>query len=203
MAHAMASSPPPASCSALEALPIDVFLFVLEHLDLSSIFRLTQTSKTMNKILDSPSISIIILRVICKEMPLPDPFSINPNKTFFDRGNPTVSSIRRRLAKCKLFHDAWANPSDESILTDICGELEIPEKIYMIRILPYGRYLVVVDYKEQAQFFEISTGKRVGIKSFAWIDRPGPEVMYSIDFFGLSENTIAWGLLTSSNSRES
>jgi hypothetical protein len=191
------SSPPPQrlqeSLSVLETLPLDVFLLILEFLDLLTIFRLVQVSKTMSSLLSSPYTSAVAMHVVCKEIPLPDPTSVDAEPDVSH-----VSSLRNRLLKCKRFHDAWSGPS-ENISSSIRVKLDIPEKLYMLRIIPGGKYIIVVDYKEQAQFFEISTASLVGIKSFSLIHQP--EVIYSIDFFALSANTIAWGLLTSSNGR--
>jgi transposase len=81
------------------------------------------------------------------------------------------------------------------ISTSIIRQFDIPEKVCMIRILPGGQYIVVIDFEENAQFYEVLTGKQVGRQSFSEIAKS--EVIYSIDFTVHSKTTVVWGLLTS------
>ncbi|KAG8835981.1 hypothetical protein FRC17_010950 [Serendipita sp. 399] len=169
----------------LTKIPTDVLLLIFEHLDLRSLILLSGTCKGLYALLNSTT--PIIASVAAQEFPLQDPATIQSTL-------PINVAIKQRIAKCSRFHNAWRGAQ---VNTKVIRQLPIAEGICMIRILPGGRFLVVIDFLEGAKFFHLETGRLVGSKSFHLIS--SPEMIYSIDFAGISRTTVAWGMLTSEN----
>ncbi|KAG8855091.1 hypothetical protein FRB91_002659 [Serendipita sp. 411] len=169
-------------------IPTDVLLLILEYLDLRSLIRLSQTCKEFHTFLNSASVTIqIIASAAAQEFPLQDPATVQSTL-------PTDVAVRQKIIRCREFHDAWRGTQ---VTTKILTQLSISEGVCMIRILPGGRFLVVIDFLEGAKFYHLISGKLVGNKSFNLIS--SPEMIYSIDFAGISRSIVAWGMLTSEN----
>jgi hypothetical protein len=172
--------------ATLEGIPADILLSILEFLDLQSIFSLAQTSRSLNGMFSLHSTWMVIARVLCKVIPVPDPVILG--------AKTPIQSLKERIIKCKRFHDAWAG-SSPTVPTRTLRKISVPQKICLIRILPGGSYVVVVDLHERAQFYNLTTGQLVGCQFFSLISPR--EVIYSIDFTTIDPKTIGWGLLTS------
>ncbi|PVG03331.1 hypothetical protein CPB86DRAFT_724023 [Serendipita vermifera] len=175
--------------ATLEGIPADVLLSILEFLDLQSICSLAQTSRSLNSMFSLHSTWMVIARVLCKVIPVPDPAILGANSSV-----QSLKELKERIIRCKRFHDAWAG-SSPTVATHTLRKIPIPEKICLVRILPGGSFIVVVDLSERALFYNLATGRLVGSQSFSLISPR--EVIYSIDFTTIDPKTVAWGLLTS------
>lgn len=175
--------------TSLMQLPRDVMLLILECLDdVQNILQLSQVSKSFHALVHSVSVSYILYAAASKDIPLQDPRSLAASE-------PTDDILRGRLKDCFQFHAAWSQSAAPSVSTSVVRMLPIEAGICMIRVLPGGRFIVVIDFEEQATFYRISTGEKVAHQGFNEVCTP--EIIYSIDFAAKSRSEVIWGVLTS------
>ena len=175
--------------ASLMQLPKDIILLILEWLDdVHSILKLSQVSRSFYALVNTVTVSHILYAAASKDIPLQDPRSLAA-------GELTVAILRDKLKECFQFHAAWSQDAVPSVSTSVARMMPIEAGICMIRVLPGGRFITVIDFEEQATFYRISTGQQVAHQGFN--DICTPEIIYSIDFAAKSRSEVIWGVLTS------
>lgn len=172
----------------LATMPEDMLYLIIELLDFKSALRMSCICRGLHQLFTRTSTWLMLSRVLAREIPLPE------LSTYKDA---SARALRDELRQYYRFHAAWTNDPNQPVETTIVGRVHIRDRTCMCRILPGGKYIVLVTFAEEAQFYEIPSGKLVGVQQFTKISNP--EVIYSIDFHPLSPTTVAWGLLTSDN----